>query len=376
MNLKLLKDIEDFKMGSIVDVDDLTGKELLESKSATMEIEIPKVEEIVEKEFNKTINVIKGKNMKNENSEFIVGKAFAKIAGKAVTGMSEGTAGDGGNLVYTGIADLMGIAMAESKVYSKCMKIPLGDRQNAIKVPVDASDPFIKANAPVPTNPGEGADKTATKLAFGAQTLTLTKTVLYIPTTDELLQDVESLDAYIRAYAKSKLAGVLDYEILVGGGGGYDGITANSGYSTTVTVTSGAPTEAQTYGMVMAIDPRLYGNAEWFMSPGFWAATVGSMSTDKNIQKQNIDVVGMKLWGRPVTVMPCLNKKMILADLSKYAVAVPRIQDVMDVSEHVRFYNDETVFRLVHRGAGDCVWTARTAADGTVIGAFVESADV
>jgi len=383
MIIKLVKDVKDTKANSLVEVDEVNAKLLIDSGEA---IEYTDAVKEIEKDeaikvsikasktnINKNVNIqiVKEK----VNMENIIGKAFKAIAeGKAATGLSEGTAADGGNLITTAIAELMGIAVDGSKVWNKCRKITLPDQANAIKVPVDASDPWIKATVPVPTNPAEGGDKTATKLAFNAQTLTLGKTVIYIPVTDELLSDASMLDQFIRSYMQGKLAGTLDYEVLTGGAGGYDGITGNSGYCATSGITEATPTVAELYGMVAAIDPRLQDGAEWFIAPVQWAYIVGAMSTSANLINNGIlDLAGKKLFGMPVNVMPQLNAKVILGNLSQYCVAVPRVNDIISVSEHVRFYNDETVFRLVHRGAGDIVWALRTAGDSSTIGAFVEN---
>jgi HK97 family phage major capsid protein len=381
MEIKLIKETNGTAIGSIVDVDEITAKKLIDEKSAIAYTDEVKATEqksaIKEAVKNININIHKEKENKNmKTEEYVIGKFLKSLTtNKAVTGMSEGTAADGGNVVTTALGELMGIAMDNSKVWSKCRKITLPDQANAIKVPVDASDPWIKATVPVPTNPAEGAQKTATKLAFGAQTLTLGKTVLYIPVTDELLQDVGMLDQFVRQYAKSKLAGVLDYEVLVGGNGGYDGITGNSGYCSSCNITEATPTVAELYAMVAAIDPRLRDGAEWFVANGQWTNIVAALATEKNLVNNSIlDLAGMKLFGMPVTVMACMNAEIILGNLSQYTVAVPRMNDIVTVSEHIRFDYDETVYRLVHRGAGDITWGLRTAGDSTTVGAFAESA--
>lgn len=374
-------------VGTVIEVDDATGEQMVADGVAVVYDEEAEAEEEVE--LTKSFN-IKAKENKMEKKEFMsksfenqkdyiadkhgdnfVGKAFKAIATKATTGANETTAADGGNLVYTAISEIMGIAVDGSKVWAKCPKMTLPDGANAIKVPVDNSDPWIKANAITPTNPAEGAQKTATKLAFDAKTLTLTKTVMYLPATDEILQDVGTLDAYIRNYARGKLATVLDYEILAGGGGGYSAISGNAD-CTGVTITEATPTTKELYGIINSIDPRLQAGSEWFMSVAQWTACVGALADADNLFKQLIDVSGKQLLGYPVTVMPCLNDITIFGNLSQYQVAVPRNNDVMAVSTDIRFDYDETVYRLVHRGAGNIVWKTRTAADSQEVSAFSE----
>jgi HK97 family phage major capsid protein len=386
MQIKLVKAHKETVVGSVVDCDEATGKQLIADQIA---IEFTEAIQAKEKETAiKSFSVITKREVKNMSKEIefkaltdkvrndepnYVGKAFQKLAGKAVTGMSEGTAADGGALLATAVAEVHGIAMAGSKVYARCAKITLPDGTNSIKVPVDTSDPWIKANAPVPTNPAEGAQKTATKLAFAPRTLTLAKTVLYIPTTDELLSDAAMLDGYIRQYAASKLAGVLDYEILTGGGGGFAAIVGDTGYCATQSISS-TPTLAEMQGMVSKVDPRLLDGSEFFISIALWNAMVGAFGTSANINNQLIDIAGKKLLGHAVNVMPQLNAEVIFGNLSQYTVAVPRVNDVIKVSESIRFDYDETVYRLVSRNAGAITWASRTSADSIGVGAFVEKA--
>lgn len=378
--------------GSIVEVDDATGQALVEQGVAVVYEEAEEAaeeEEVLEQA--KKINILKRGKEKMEKKEFekksfenkkdyiasefgdnFVGKAFQNLcSGKAVTGQSEGTAADGGNLMYTAVSEVMGIAVDGSQVWAKCPKLTLPDGANAIVVPTDDSDPWVKASVPTPTNPAEGAQKTATKVAFGAATLTLTKNVMYIPSTDELLQDANMMDAYIRNYARGKMGAVLDYEILAGGGGGYAAISGNAN-TTDVTITEATPTIAQIYTMLNNIDPRLQNGSEFFMSIALWQNCVSAFATAANLHNQLIHVQGKKLIGYPVTVMPCLNDIMIFGNLSQYQVAVPANNDIMAVSEHIRFDYDETVYRLVHRGAGDIVYNSKTAADAQEVSAFTE----
>lgn len=377
MRIKLNKSYKDTPEHSVVECDEVTGKALIADGTAVeytdtlSELEHKNAVKALAKAETKTINVnVKGKAMDKN----IIGKALRAIReGKAVTGMSEGTANDGGALVGTFVSEIMGVAMDGSKVYSKCRKIVLPARMNAAKIPVDNSDPWIKATAPVPTNPAEGGDKTATKLAFLPRTLTLAKTVLYVPVTDELLEDDATLDGFVRGYLRSKLAGTLDGEILTGNAGGYAKISGDTGYCGTASITEATPTAAELYAMVAQIDPRLIGGAEWFIAPAQWAYIVGALATSANIQNQLIDVSGMKLFGKAVTVMPQLTGKAILVNLSAYTVVEPSVTDVIEFSRDVRFYNDESVFRLVHRGAGALTWASRTAADATTLSAAVES---
>jgi HK97 family phage major capsid protein len=380
MIIKLIKETKNTPSGSIIEADELTSKDLLANGIAiqyTTEIEqldcksllaILKQNDLIDQEKVKTINIeTKGKKM----TENHIGKAFQMIyEGKSVTGMSEGTAGDGGNLIGTAIADVQGLALEGSKIWAKTKKITLPVNTNSVKVPVDKNEPWIYtvAGKPFGCQPGEGAQKTSTKLEFGVQTLTLGKTVFYIPVTEELLQDAGMLDGWIRQSAYSKLATTLDNSIL-SGAPSYSAVLGNATYTTSLAI-SGTPTSAQIYEAQAYIYPSL--KPEWYMGPVDWQVAKSAFATAANLNGQLIDPIGMKLAGLPVNVMPMLSR-FVLADFSQYTVAVPRINDILSISEHVRFEYDEVCYRLVHRSAGAPTFGLRTAGDGTTMGAFVNS---
>jgi HK97 family phage major capsid protein len=283
--------------------------------------------------------------------------------------MSEGTAGDGGNLIGTAVHEVVGKAIEGSKIWAKCKKIELPVNTNSVKVPIDKNELYTMAGKPVAYFTAEGGQKTATKLEFGVQTLTLGKTIFYIPVTEELLQDTVMLDGWIRQSATSKLATTLDFQVLSGANTAYSGILGNATYTTTVNVST-APTMPQIYAMQAAIHPNFA--PEWYMGAADWATIKATFAVAANINNQNIDPVNFKLAGLPVNII-ALTSRLILADFSQYTVAVPRINDLFAVSEHVRFEYDEQVFRLVHRSAGAPTFSPRTAVDGTVMGAFAAS---
>ena len=191
MKIRLLEDVDDTPMGSIVEVDEVTAQELIDAGKAEVftEEEAKSERDIAIKSVmintkKKEDKEMKFENMKDrvvsEHGDYFVGKAFQSlITGKAVAGMSEGTAADGGNLIGTAQGELASVALAGSVVYSKVSKITLGQQYNSMNVPLDASDPYRAAIAPEARNPAEGETKTASKLAFGNLALTLAKTIIF-----------------------------------------------------------------------------------------------------------------------------------------------------------------------------------------------------
>jgi len=384
MKLKFLKDAKinetDIPEGSIVDTDDVSAKAFIESKEAieyTEDIESKEkslaVKEIVEKQINVIV-----KDNKEVNMDYAIGKMLMDVREKSVTGMSIGTAADGGALISTAIAQLMEVAMEGSKIYGKCRKIKLPGGYNSCKIVTDASEPIIRATAPVITSPAEGADKTATKLAFGNYTATLVKSVIYIPLTDELMNDAVGLDGYVRSYMVGKAAADVDVQILNGAAAtsGFIGITTAGIGASAYRVAEGwtTPTIAEVANFMRGVNPAFADKAEWYMNPTQWFSTVDKLVVSvANTNGMIVNPAAQTLMGKKVNIMAGMTSGagVLYGDFSQYTVVEPQIQQGLKISEHIRFYNDETVFRLVNRYAGGPTFLARTLADGSGSAAFV-----
>lgn len=381
MKLKFLKNAKiedtDIPEGSIVEIEDISAKSFIESKDAieyTDEVEGKEKSMAVKEIVEKSINVIV-KDNKEVNMDYVIGKMLQEVREKSVTGMSIGTAADGGALISTAIAQLMEVAMEGSKIYGKCRKIKLPQGYNSCKIVTDASEPIIRGTAPVITSPAEGADKTATKLQFGNYTATLVKSVIYIPLTDELIQDSQGLDGYVRDYMRGKAAADVDVQIL-------NGAAATSGFIGITTAGSGAaayraegswttPTLAEVTAFMRGVHPIF--NPEWYMNPTQWFSTVSQLVDNvSNTNGMIVNPAAMTLMGKKVNVMAGMTSGagVLYGDFSQYTVVEPSIQQGLKISEHIRFYNDETVYRLVNRYAGGPTFLARTLADGSQSAAF------
>jgi HK97 family phage major capsid protein len=372
MQIKLMKDYKEFKAGSVLECDELTGKELVDGGDAVVDTRSKaEIESEVKSEFDKKVNIkVTNKEEKNMTTEFIVGKMFQQLAGKAVTGMSEGTAADGGNLVITGLAELAPVMLAGSVAYSKCRDIPIGQGVNAMKVPVSKGSQYLKATAPVVEQRGEGAASTPTKLQFDARTLTLTKSVIYIPVTSELLEDSKTLDKWIRAEMAGKLAGALDGEVLVGSTHGYTGVNGDTNYCQALTVSS-TPTATELHALKTAIAGDL--TPEWYGSKSMIDLIFGTFMSEKNVALQIVNPKEMTILGAKANVMPQLGATdLIIGDFSQYTVIKSPLSDRIQISVDRNFDTDEIIFKLVHRGSGAATRYLQATSDSKAIGAFAE----
>jgi HK97 family phage major capsid protein len=385
MIIKLLTDYKEFKIGDIVDCDSITANELITANVGIIEKEM-KTEEVIKQEaeqeaeteiINKSVNINikeKEKVMEFKDVKYGLGKMFMQIAGKAITGANETTGADGGNLVFTGLGEVENLIMANSQVYGKCRKITLAQNANAMKLPLDDNDYVVKGTAPVATSPAEGSYGTVSKLAFGTRTLTLAKSSIVVPVTSELLDDVAAMDSYIRGALVAKMSNVLDYEILLGNGGGYAKINGDTGYCLTQSLTA-TPTLEELVLMTLKVAPQLQAGCEWFMSATDWAKIVNGLATEKNVAMQNINAASRMLLGKPVNIVPCLAANdLFYGNLSAYVVIEAPVSDRIQISEHVAFANDEIVYKLTHRGSGALVTKSKATGDSLSLSGFVEKA--
>lgn len=382
MKLKFLKPAKinetEITVESIVDVEDYAAKAFIDSNDAieyTEEVRLGEVTKAVKESVReKTVQIMVLKDQKEKcNMDYAIGKGLIELRKKAVTGMSEGTAADGGALLGTAVSEMLSVALEGGVIYPKCRKIKLPGGFNSCKIVTDTSDPVMRAVAPVVTSPAEGAQKTPTKLQYGNYTATLVKSVLYVPVTDELLDDAIGLDGHIRDYLRGKAAADLDAQILNGtaASSGLIGITTAGAAAYTVAEAWTTPTVDQVQAFMRNVHPSL--KPEWYMSPTQWHTTVAKLVNGAaNTNGMIVNPAAMTLFGRKVNVMSCMltGTAVVYGDFSTYAIVEPQLQQGLRISDQIRFEFDESVYRLVNRYAGGPTFAERTIGDGTTVAAF------
>lgn len=377
MKIKLLADYNDTPKGSIVECDDAQGAELIQKELAVRDDSTKEqVEQEAKQLVDKDITITKrDKTMTMEiKNEFAVGQFFGDLARKSITGNSEtGSAADGGAVVYTGMAEIAPLLLQGSVVYSKCRKIPISPKANAMKIPFSNNDWYVAGSAPVVSSTiAEGIAGTDTKMVFGARTLTLGKAVVPVAITEELLEDNASIDAFVRAEMVGKLANILDANILKTTGNGLTAVIGDTGFTATSTVSS-TTTLIEMQTLVNKVHPSL--KPEWYMSITAWAKIVGTFATAANIQLSIIDVSNKVFLGKPVNVMPVLAATdIVLADFGQYTVVEATLGQRLAVSVDARFLYGEICYRLTARQAGAATLPTRATADSLTVGGFVTNA--
>ena len=304
---------------------------------------------------------------------------------KAIVGSSENVPADGGFLVQTDYATtLLEKTFAASDIINRIFRIPISANANGVKIPAVADSSRADGSRSGGIRAywaAEGATKTPSYTSFAQVALELKKLIGYTTCTDELLEDVSALEAWIgRAFAAEFDFKIADAIINGTGVGQPLGIlaapclvtvTAETGQGATTIVTEniikmwarrfGPHTKNYVWLINQDIEPQLYtmglaigtGGIPVYMPAGGLSGAPYST-----------------LFGKPV--IPCEQcaslgaaGDIILADLSQY-VMIDKGGMKSASSIHVNFTTDQTAFRFVYRCDGQPLWvSALTPYKGT-----------
>ena len=414
--VKLQKDWNGHKAGTILEVDATTLGEILEAKAGSeydeaAELELAKknkeahealqasIKEAVECAIKaipyneKGINIIvnsqetankEGRPFKSFAEQLAVVKASSGerapvderlLAVKAASGMNEAVDSDGGFLVQDDFkADLWQLQHETGKLQAKCETIPISGNSNSLRW--NALDETSRVDG---SRRGgirvyrahEAALKTASTAKIKQREIRLEKMIGLFPTTDELLQDTTALAAMVSGWFGDEFGFKTDDEIINGTGAGECLGILNAGCTVSV-----AAETAQTAATIVAANiekmySRMYGpskpKAVWYINTSIWPQlfalqhTVGTGGMPVFLPPGGLSAspYGMLL-GRPIMEIEQAAAlgtvgDIIFADLSQYRM-VEKGGLAADSSIHVQFLYDETVFRFVMRKNGAPTW--------------------
>jgi len=288
------------------------------------------------------------------------------------TGLGESVPSDGGYLVQTDFSqELLKQAFETGVLASRCREIPISSNSNRLEINgVDETSRVagsrwggIRAYWA-----DEASEKTASKPKFRKIKLKLNKLIGLCYATDELLDDAASLQAVISTGFAEEFGFQIDDSIINGTGAGQPLGIINAGCLVTQTAESGQGAGTIIYENILKMWSRMFAksrpNSVWLINqdaePQLALMDVGGTGFPVYLPPGGASVAPYgTLFGRPVLpIEQCQTVgtagDIYLADFNNYILATKGGMQ-SDMSIHVRFIYDESVFRFVLRVDGQPV---------------------
>jgi HK97 family phage major capsid protein len=241
----------------------------------------------------------------------------------------------------------------------------------------------INSTGAAPAVFAESATITASQPTVTQFSFTLEKVAFRMDITEEALEDTGALVSEINGVVPEQFSKFVEDGMINGSG---TVLSAIVGDTNTVTV---AKESGQTDSTIVVenIDKMLCSakrpaSSTWVMSRSAYCAVQGLEDSAGNRIFQGPNGVGPTVFGT-LKGLPILVSDycavvgnvgdIILGDFSKYQL-VSKGGLKLASSAHIKFLEDETVFKFTYRMAGKPVGLLLTATDGTEIGDFVELA--
>ena len=286
---------------------------------------------------------------------------------RAATGLGETTPSDGGFLVQQDFSsELLQQVFQTGILAPKCRRIQISSNANSIKINgVDeTSRASTRSGGIIGYWKDEAALKTASKPKFRQIELSLKKLIGVCYATDELLADAAALESFIRQAFVSEFGFLIDDAIINGTGAGQPLGILNAGCLVSVAKESGQKAATVVFENVVKMYSRMFPqslqNASWYINqniqPQLFSMSMAVGTGGVPVYMPAGGVSGQPygtLFGRPVIPIEQAATlgtvgDIIFADLGGYILAEKGgIQS--DMSIHVQYLYDESVFRFVLR---------------------------
>jgi len=302
------------------------------------------------------------------------GAADPRLFNAAATGLSESVASDGGFLVQQDFStELLQDVFETGILASRCRRIPISGNSNSIKI--NGIDETSRASTRYGGIVGywedEAAEKTASKPKFRKIELNLKKLIGLCYATDELLSDASALEGVIRQGFVSEFGFLLDDAIINGTGAGQPLGILNSGCLVSVAKETGQAADTVVAENVIKMYSRIFAssrpNAVWLINqniePQLFTMSLAVGTGGIPIYMPAGGLSGQPygtLFGRPVIAIEQASTlgdlgDIIFADLAGGYILAEKGGIQSDMSIHVRFVYDESVFRFVMRVDGQTI---------------------
>ncbi len=281
--------------------------------------------------------------------------------------VNEGSGAEGGYLVPPDVrSDVTRAVLGETSLLGRTDRQTA--RSNSIVIPADAS-PAWATSGPQPTLEQEGTALAQSKAALQSRVLRLNKLQVFLPTTNELLEDSAGLTAYLRAVVPARMDFKVTDWLLRG-----DGVQKPLGLINAPCKIMQTKEGAQTAGTVLYANVQKMWARLWSPSK---ARAVWVVHSDVETQLQGMNAptgtfvyppdspYGF-LFGRPVLVSEACaplgtEGDINLVDPLAILTATREGEVREDFSMHLGFDFDQSAFRFTLRVGGMPWWAAPLA---------------
>ena len=295
---------------------------------------------------------------------------------RAATGLSEGVGGDGGFLLQPQFTtELLKVSFETGVLAKLCRTMPMSSNQLIIPG-------WDETNRATGSRYGgvqgywlaEAAEKSASHPKFRRIELNANKAAVLVYTTDELLEDHPALEAHVREAASGEIGFMIDDGIVEGTGAGRPLGIKNAGCLVSVSKEGGQAATTFIYenacNMWARLLPQSQKNAVWLINQDVWPQlftmnlAVGAGGAPVFLPAGGASASPYaSMFGRPIMpIEQCetlgTSGDVYLCDFKNGYVLGQKGGLKSDVSIHVRFIYDESVFRFVIRVDGQPILAA------------------
>lgn len=282
-------------------------------------------------------------------------------------------------------SDIMGLVLEQSIVRPRATVIPMGTQTTSI--------PFVDETTHVGSVYGgmvfawtaESAAIAVSEAKFGKVRLEANKLTGGSRVPNELMADAPALSAFLNSRIPQGLAFSEDNAFLNGDGGMQPLGVFNATAMVTISKETGQQADTILFDNIAKMYARMLpsslGNAVWVVNqntiPQLLALSIAVGTGGTALMVANMQAApNFTIFGRPVIIT---EKAATIGDLNdisfvdfSYYLIGDRMNLTMESSEHSRFLNDETEFRVIERADGrPWVQSALTPLNGSTVSPFV-----
>ena len=293
----------------------------------------------------------------------------------AATGANEAIPSEGGFLVEQPYAaGLLARTYEVGQILQRVNRTPLSGNANGLKIRTISESSratgYRFGGLHVYRKP-EGVAKVGSKPAFGQIELNLKKLTALFYATDELLEDAAALTSIVNRVFPEEMSFTIEDEIIRGDGASQMLGILNAACKVTVAKETGQVGKTVVYENIVNMWSRMWArsrlNAVWLVNQDVepqlfgMGLVIGTGGTPVYMPPGGLSASPYStLFGRPVIAVEYCDTlgtegDIILADFSQYeTIDKGGLQTASSI--HVKFVEDETVFRFVYRNDGQPSW--------------------